>query len=570
MREPLFHPEQVPEEILAAIVGAGPLCWDDLHDSDRGSVGNARLRLVGVYDDRFEGTFMLRTRIPGGRLSAAQVDALAGVVRDFSVHAEGFDGEPDQFCEVTTRQDVQIHWIRFEHLPEIWRRYAEVGLGSLQACGNSMRNVTACPVDGADPEAAFEVGPIVDAIGAIARDEPRLTAFLPRKFKVAMTACSTDCVVARIHCVAFTPARRGATLGFNVHAGGGLSDYPRLASALDLFVEPDQAPAVVHAALEVYAEHGDYENPSLNRFRALVHQLGPERVAMEIRDRLDFAAPSAGEDLTTWHAEDHIGVHHDAKGTNYVGLCVPLGRLSADELTELARCARVHGDGGVRLTQRQNVILTGVARVDALLAEPLLERLKPEPDPFERGVVACTSAPFCKFAILAMKPYGRRLIDHLRSAVPRGGWDRLEGLRIHMSGCKASCAQVPIAHIGIRATMGKDGEAYYDAFDVALGGDDGAARLARWAMGEVPTDAAFDGITWLLSKVACGELALDKLSEALVPWGGAGTAPYPEEAARTGGQRPEGARIPGSSPVTRAATRAATRSVTRATDGTER
>ncbi len=550
MREPLFHPEQVPEEILAAIVGAGPLHWEDLHPSDRGSVGNARLRLVGVYDDRFEGTFMLRTRIPGGRLTADQVEVLASVVRDFSVHAEGFEDAPDQFGEVTTRQDVQIHWIRFEHLPEIWRRYGEVGLGSLQACGSSMRNVTACPVDGVDPQAAFEVGPIVDAIDAIARDEPRLTAFLPRKFKVALSACPTDCVVARIHCVAFTPARRDGALGFNVHAGGGLSDYPRLATALDLFVEPDQAPAVVRGVLQIYSEHGDYENPSVNRFRALVHQLGAERVATEVRDRLGFAAPSAGEDLTTWHAEDHVGVHPDVKGTSYVGLCVPLGRLSAGELSELARCARVHGDGRVRLTQRQNVILTGVSDVDALLAEPLLERLKPEPDPFERGVVACTSAPFCKFAILAMKPYGAELISHLRAEVPREGWDRLHGLRIHMSGCKASCAQIPTAHIGIRATMGKDGEDYYDGFDVALGGDAGAPRLARWARGDVPTGAAFDGITSLLAKVARGELALDDLSEALAPWTGVGTAPYPEEAARTGGQRPDGARNGGPSPAT--------------------
>ncbi len=550
MREPFFHPEQVPEEVLAAIVGAGPLHWEDLHPSDRGSVGNARLRLAGVYDDRFEGTFMLRTRIPGGRLTADQVDVLAGVVRDFSVHAEGFENEPDHFCEVTTRQDVQTHWIRFEHLPEIWRQYAEVGLGSLQACGNTMRNVTACPVDGVDPQAAFEVGPIVDAVGAIARDEPRLTAFLPRKFKVALTACPTDCAVARIHCIAFTPARRDGTLGFNVHAGGGLSDYPRLATALDLFVEPDRAPAVVRAALQVYAEHGDYENPSLNRFRALVHRLGPERVAMEIRGRLGFAAPAAGADLTTWRAEDHIGVHEDTKGTSYVGLCVPLGRLSADELSELARCARVHGDGRVRLTQRQNVILTGVADVAALLAEPLLERLKPEPDPFERGVVACTSAPFCKFAILAMKPYGQELIDHLRAAVPREGWDRLEGLRIHMSGCKASCAQIPIAHVGIRATMGKDGEDYYDGFDVALGGDAGAPHLARWSRGNVPTHAAFDGITSLLAKVARGELALDDLSETLAPWTGVGTAPYPEEAVRTGSQRPDGVRTGGPSPAT--------------------
>lgn len=534
--EPLFHPEQTPEEVLRAIVEAGPLRWGDLHPSDRGSVGNARLRLAGVYDDRFEGTFMLRTRIPGGRLTADQVDVLASVVRDFSLHAEGCEDEPDQFGEITTRQDLQIHWIRFEHLPEIWRRYAAVGLGSLQACGNSMRNVTACPVDGSDPRAAFEVGPLVDAVGAIAQEEPRLTAFLPRKFKVALTACPTDCVVARVHCVAFTPARRAGRVGFNVHVGGGLSDYPRLATPLDLFVQPGQAPAVVRALLQLYGSLGDYENSSVNRFRALVHQLGPERVAEELRTRLPYDPEPAGEDLSTWTAEDHVGVHPDRDGNSYVGLCVPLGRLSADDLSELARLARLHGDGRVRFTQRQNVIVTGVAKVEQLLGEALLERLRPFPDPFDRGVVACTSAPFCKFAILAMKPYGAALIDHLRQTVPREGWDRLEGLRIHMSGCKASCAQIQIAQIGIRATMGKEKEDYYEAFDLAMGGDAGRARLARWARGEVPTGAAFEGIASLLSSVARGERTLSELHAGVAPWRQVGTAPYPEEVAETADQ----------------------------------
>lgn len=513
----LFDAEAAPAEVVARIVATGPVRWGDL-DPETRSLGVRKLRLAGVYDDRQEGRFMLRTRIPGGRLTADQAEVVACAVRDFALRAEGEEG-PDRFAEITTRQDLQVHWIRFEALPEIWRRYEAVGLNSLQACGDTLRNVTSCAVDGLDPRTLLETGPVVEALGRLAAREERLTAFLPRKFKVAVTGCPTDCVVARLNDLAFTPARRVDTIGFNVHAGGGLSDSPRLASPLDLFVGPDEVPSVVRAALELYAERGDYLNKAVNRFRVLVHELGPETVGEEIRRRAALDARPAGEDLSTWAAEDHIGVRPDRRGRHWAGLCVPLGRLSADDLAGIARVARIHGDGGIRLTQRQNLVLTGVTDVAALLAEPLVSHFRPEPDPFERAVVACTSAPFCKFAIVDAKAYGAELIDRLRTAVPRSRWDRLQGLRIHLAGCKASCAQAQAAHIGLRGTMGKDETAYGDAFDVAVGGDVGAGRLARWEALEVPPDVVFDRLARSLAQVPPGsgpEAAAARFEEALL------------------------------------------------------
>ena len=336
---------------------------------------------------------MLRVRIPGGRINAHQLEAVASIVDEFSIKLEGSE-EQDRFAEITTRQDLQIHWIRFETLPDVFSRLDEVGLGSLEACGNTVRNVTACPIDGIDPDAVLDVGPVLESLGALTLEEERLTSFLPRKFKVAVTGCRTDCVVAAVNCLAFTPASRSGRRGFHVHIGGGLSDYPRLASMIDFFVEPSQVVSVTRAVLETYAELGDYEHSSVNRFRALVHEFGPDHVADEVRSRLPFSPEPSGEDLSTWMTEDHIGVHLDRSSTNYVGLCVPVGRVSAEELGELARLARTHGNGGIRFTQRQNVVLTGVGHVDALLSEPLLERLRPDADPFERAMVACTSAPF--------------------------------------------------------------------------------------------------------------------------------------------------------------------------------
>ena len=520
---PLFNKDQTPSQIMSAILDRGPTLWDDLHPGDRGSLGVGKLRLVGVYDDGFPGTFMLRTRIAGGRLTARQLKVIAGVVNDMSVKLPG-STEPERFAEITTRQNFQIHWIRFENLPEIWRRFSQAGLSSIEACGNSMRNITACPVDGIDEAGLFSVGSVLDELNAFAFDNQSLTGFLPRKFKVGVTACHSDCIVARVNCIAFTPARLKNSLGFNVHIGGGLSDYPRLASSTDLFVEPRNVVSTVKAALEVFVEFGDFQNSSINRFRAMVHELGAVRVEQEIRGRLQFEPEPAGEDLSSWNSEDHLGVHRAKDGSHYVGLCVPLGRLTGDELQELAVLSERYGDSQLRLTLRQNVILTGVKDVDGLIGEPLLSRLKPNPDPFERGVIACTSAPFCKFAILAMKPYGAKLIDHLRNNVPEQRWDRLDGLRIHMSGCKASCAQVALGHVGLRATMGKDERSAFDAFDVALGGDAGAGRLARWIRGEVPAANAFDAITSLLTKIANGEAEISNLSSESWNWTG-GTKP---------------------------------------------
>ena len=166
------------------------------------------------------------------------------------------------------------------------------------------------------------------------------------------------------------------------------------------------------------------------------------------------------------------------------------------------------------MSQRQNLLLTGIRDVDALLAEDFVQTYTPEPDPFERAIVACTSAPFCKFAIVDMKTSGRQLVAHLQETLPIAGRDRLDGLKLHMSGCKASCAQVQAAHIGVRATMTKDEEAYQQALDISLGGDLGASRLGQWVRLEEPVDEAFDSITEVLRAVCAGELSLDDLTPA--------------------------------------------------------
>ncbi|HXX39135.1 MAG TPA: hypothetical protein VEP50_13480, partial [bacterium] len=407
----------------------------------------------------------------------------------------------ERFAEFTTRQNIQVHWVRFEALPVIWEQLDAAGLTSLQACGDTARNITGCPVAGIDRDQVLDAAPIVRQVHHHVLQHPALSAFLPRKFKITVTGCPSDCVLARINDLAFTPARHNGELGFHVWLGGGLSDYARLASDQRVFVRPHEVIAVVDATLRLYKELGDPVHKAVNRFRALVDALGPARVRDELLARLPFTLPAAGEDLSTWRPCDHLGVHpHAASDHVYVGLNVPVGRLAGEELVEVARLARDYGDGEIRLTQRQNLILTGVSpeHLSSLRCEPLLHRLRPEPDPFERAAIACTSAPFRKFGIFNVKEKGVELIEHLRAALSARAAARLHGLCLHVSGCKASCAQIHVGHLGLRAAMGKDEDGFYEAFDVAVGGDLGRERLARWIAHQVPVGSAFRGIAGLL------------------------------------------------------------------------
>lgn len=499
-QEDIFTPSELPTEIRARLERNAGTLWENLEEGMQ-KLGVGRLRLVGIYDDRQEAHFMLRTRIIGGLLSADQADVIAQNTREFGVKPEDEVGPAHRTIEISTRQNLQSHWLRFENLPTIWQRYDEVGLTSLMACGDSLRNITGCAVAGVDSRELFPARPVIEAVQRMAVENMDITARMPRKFKTMITACPTDCVVSKLHCVSFTPARAaGGELGFHCHVGGGLSDYPRLASELSFFVKPEQVPDVVKAIVILYREEGTFDHKAVNRFRMLVHEMGPEAVDEGIRRRMPYDLEDAGEDLMDWTEEDHLGVHEQPDGTHYVGACVPVGRITADELTELARLSRLHGDGFLRMTQRQNVVLSGVHDVDALLAEELMQTFTPYPDPFTRGVVACTSAPFCKFGILSMKDMGRELITHLKKEVPADKWDNLQGVHMHLSGCKASCAQVQYADVGFRATMGKTEESYRPAVDVALGG--APRELGRWATLEEPVDHAFGGVTKLLLDIA--------------------------------------------------------------------
>jgi ferredoxin-nitrite reductase len=454
-----------------------------------------RLKWVGLYPQRQGGdAFMLRVKVPGGVLTAAQAREIGLVANEF---CEGPIEHPmfgNRFCDLTTRQAIQLHWLSLAVVPEVWRRFAEVGLTSVQACGDCARNVTSCQVSGVDPNEVLDALPVARAISAFFTGN-RAYANLPRKFKLSVTGCTEDCARGEINDVALRPARLGDELGFEVLAGGGLSDGERLASDLDLFVGQDDAVEVCRAVAQLYAELGNRENRGLARMRYLVQEIGPVAFRRELASRLGVAARSGAVALTTTYRSDHAGVHAQRQaGLSYVGAVVPVGRMTGTQLVGAAELADDFGDGTVRIGVDQNFVLSGVAdeRVDELLATPLLQAFSPHVGPFTRGIVACTGNEFCRYAVTETKQQAVELARRLDAAVEALGPDsavRTTPMRVHVSGCSASCAQPQIADVGLRGAVHKGETQLLEGYDLGLGGALGpAAGFLQWVEGAVRVD----------------------------------------------------------------------------------
>ena len=457
-----------------------------------------RLKWVGIYPQRGGGggggddgdgdAFMMRVKIPGGILTPEQSRVIGKIAANF---ANGPIPNPhfgNNFLDLTTRQDVQMHWIKMGDVPEIWRTLEEVGITTVQACGDSARNVLCCPVSGLGHEEVIDAYPLVRAISEYFTGN-REYANLPRKFKMSVTGCLEDCAQAEINDIGMLPARlEDGTVGFNVRVGGGLSDGPRMASDIDVFVEPAGVVEITRAIAQVYGELGNRENRWTARLRYLVHELGPEGFREELEKRLSIPLIPAGKELTKRYRGDHVGVHPQKdEGLYYVGLNVPVGRMSGEHFEEAGRLAQEYGSE-IRLATDQNLIITGVSeeRLEDLLSEPLLKRYSPSPGAFERGVVACTGSEFCRFGIVETKI---RALQWAREMDRRVGDPGQEAVRMHFSGCSASCAQPQIGDIGFRGETAKKGEAIVEGVDIGLGGSLGRdAAFIDWVEGAKPAE----------------------------------------------------------------------------------
>jgi ferredoxin-nitrite reductase len=436
------------------------------------------LKWVGVFFRKpTPGRFMMRVRMPNGVTSGRQMRAIADVSRRLG----------NCVLDITTRQQVQLRGFQLPSVPEIWEKLRGVDLHSLQTGMDNVRNINGCPLAGLTINELFDASLVVQELDRMivgSDGNPEFTN-LPRKFNIVVTGCLENCTHSESQDLALVPAMRRDRAGFNVLVGGKMgSGGFTIASPLDVFVEPYEAAQVAAELTRIFRDHGPREARSKCRFAFLVEEWGLPRLRKELEQRFGRELAPAGRDIRGRHENDHLGVAWQKQpGFRSVGLCVPEGRISADQIEELARIADDYGDGSVRLTTGQNAIVPNVPveRLAALLEEDLLQELSPAPSAFRRSLVACTGTDYCNLAQIDTKGHAARLATTLEKQMGTGG----NPIRMHWSGCPAGCGNHEAADIGFRGFKTRIDGNMVEAVAIYVGGCTGAHAVAAQQVVEV-------------------------------------------------------------------------------------
>ena len=432
--------------------------------------------------------FMVRIRIPNGILTSAQTHAIAALSQN---HGRGL-------ADITVRQNVQLHWVPVESLPEIFETLQQHGLTTVGACGDVGRNVVGCPLAGVDKDEIIDASPLAREATRLFVGNPEFYN-LPRKFKICITGCRVWCSYPEINDVAFTALTRkrhaGDEVGFSVRVGGGLSTEPHFGERLNAFVTWNQVIPVLKGVAEIFRDSGvlrqSRESARL-KYLFLKHGWTADSFLEELQSRIGFKLDAAEpEDAPADTLRDHVGVHAQKQhGLYYVGASILRGRTNASQLHTAANIADQFGNGEVRLTIMQNLLIPSVAKenVSAVADRLALAGIPTQGSTFQRGTIACTGTEFCKLAITETKSFARWLTEELDQRLP--GFE--QQLKLHITGCPNSCGQHWIADIGLEGKKlkvnGKLTDAYYFCVGGGVGKHQAIARPVgyRCLASEVP------------------------------------------------------------------------------------
>lgn len=432
---------------------------------------DVRLKWFGLFHRRKHqyGRFMMRLKLPNGVTTSEQTRYLASVIRKY-----GEDGCAD----VTTRQNWQIRGVVLPDVPEILKGLDAVGLTSLQSGMDNVRNPVGNPLAGIDPHEIVDTRPFCNLLSqfvtANSRGNTALTN-LPRKWNVCVIGSHDLYEHPHINDLAYMPATKNGVFGFNMLVGGFFSPKRcEEAIPLDAWVSADDVVISTKAVLEAFRDLGFRGNRQKCRMMWLIDELGIEGFRAEVEKRMpnQVLERASSEDLVqqNWERRDYFGVHpQKQEGLSFVGIHIPVGRVQADDLDELARLADVYGSGELRLTVEQNIIIPNVenSKVKALLKEPLLtDRFSPEPPILMKGLVACTGNQFCGQAIIETKARALQVTEDVQRLV-----SVTRPVRMHWTGCPNSCGQVQVADIGFMGCMTRDENGKpCEGADIFLGG----------------------------------------------------------------------------------------------------
>ncbi|WKU08218.1 nitrite/sulfite reductase [Micromonospora sp. HUAS LYJ1] len=441
----------------------GRFRWWGLYTQRKAGIDGGRTAVLEPHEleDEF---FMLRVRVDGGQLSLAQLRVIADISREFARDT----------ADITDRQNIQYHWIRVEDMPEIWRRLESVGLQTTEACGDCPRIVLGSPVAGVAEDEVLDPTPALDEIVRRYVGD-KAYSNLPRKFKTTISwLVDTPYEANDIAFLGVEHPEHGP--GFDVWVGGGLSTNPMLAKRLGVWVPLAEVPDVWAGVVGIFRDYGYRRLRNRARLKFLVADWGVEKFREVLekeylgRTLLDGPAPQLPDKPV-----DHIGVHRQRDGRNYVGAAPVVGRVSGGQLAKLADVVEAHGSDRVRLTPYQKLLVLDVppARTESLVDELRGIGLEARPSAWRRGTMACTGIEFCKLAIVETKARGEELVARLEERLRDFDAD----ISIHINGCPNACARTQVADIGLKGQLvvGPDGR-QVEGFQVHLGGGLGMAQ----------------------------------------------------------------------------------------------
>lgn len=474
----------------------GLAVWDDIFRYAKTGFASipeedfVRMRWYGIYQQLpNNGHFMMRIRIPNGYLRPAQLREIANIARD---HGRGFG-------DITTRQCIQLHWLTIEAIADVLPRLERVGLVSKFACGDTPRNVVGCPLAGLLKDEILDARPAVAGINQMYLDGNKEFSNFPRKFKTSVAGCHLHCHQPQINDVgAFGVVRKNPTTGeeergFGVVVGGGLSTTPHIAQGLRVFIKPEQLPAVSRSVAHVFRDFGYREKRTRARMKFLVADWGWEKFREAVEKDLGYALEhddSITGPINAPHT-DHMGTGpQKQEGLSYVGIPIERGRLTADQMLQVAYIAERFGGAGkaeIRLSNKQNLILANMptAQLPTLINELDAVGLSPRTPLWRTNLVSCTGTQFCNLAIVETKDRAAKILKFLEEEC-----DIDSPIMVSVTGCPNSCGQYQIADIGLMGVVCNfRGQRGTEAYNIMLGGALGSeAGFAQLTLKKVPAD----------------------------------------------------------------------------------
>lgn len=482
--------------------------WDDVvARADAGQFPRAMDVFLTKYHGLFyvapaQDSFMCRLRIPNGILNAWQMRGLAEA-------AEAFGGG---YCDVTTRANLQIREIAAHHAVDLLLAVQDLGLTARGSGADNIRNVTGSPTAGIDLQELYDTRPLCRAMHHYILNHREMYG-LPRKFNIAFDGGGRVPVLEDTNDIGFVAAEVTGGEGFapGVYFRlqlGGITGHRDFAFDTEILLKPEECVPVAGAVVRAFANHGDRTNRQKARLKYVLDRMGREAFIAEVEKehggtlRRAVGAEVAPRLLADKHG--HIGVHAQKQaGLNYLGVVLPVGRLTAVQMRGLAEVAERFGSGTLRLTVWQNLLISDVADRDLGVSVAALEALglAVEASALRRGLVACTGNAGCKFAASNTKGHALKLADHLEARLAID-----TPINIHLTGCHHSCAQHYIGDIGLIAVKVARGEESVEGYNIFIGG--GAAATAEQAMArEYATSVAFDDLPPLLEALLAAWLA---------------------------------------------------------------